>query len=181
MGCTSSAAVKTVKKNRDTSNDQNKSTILVFGMPDSGADVFVKTLEKCFHSVGGFNQPPFVFKAVATQRYARSDWPKEYEQSGRVVAAFFFADVSSEWQAIFSAKVYNWLRSQLTEEQAEPRIVACAKNAIELANFQFLKETLPPGSDPATFNEQQPGEIQKYVEYISGCAVRKAGINAQAQ
>ena len=180
MGCTSSSAVTTAKKNREIANDQNKSTILIFSMPDSGADVFVKTLEKCFQSVGAFNQPPFVFKTVPNARSSRGEWLKEYDESSRVVAAFFFADVSSESSVLLSAKVYNWMRSQLDENQAEPRLVACAKTPKELANFQFLKDTLPPGCDPATFNDQQPGEVQKYAEYIAGCAVRKAGINTHS-
>lgn len=176
MGCGASRTDVNKRKTRQPLGEQNKSTILVFGMPDSGQTVFVKSIEKCFYSVGGFNQNPFSFVAVPSDRESRRTWASEYENQPRVVASFFFVDVSSPASVLLSVKVVNWLRSQLRQEDPQPHVVACVKNPKEMTNFTQLKENLAPGIEVATFNDQTQSDIQRYVEYISASAVKKTGL-----
>ena len=178
MGCGGSRTDVTKRKTRQPLNEQSKSSILVFGMPDSGQTVFIKSIEKCFYSVGGFNQNPFAFVAVPSDRESRRTWLAEYEKQPRVVASFFFVDVSSPASVLLSVKTANWLRSQLGKDDAQPHLIACVKNPKEMTNFTSLKEMLAPGVEVATFNDQTQSDIQRYVEYISASAVKKAGLQA---
>lgn len=177
MGCGPSKKDETrKKKTRNLLDDQNKSQVLVFGMPDSGHSNFIKAIEKYFYPVGGFNQNPFVFTAVPTDRASRSTWVECYSSPPKVITAFFFADVSSPASVLLSIKTFNWLRSQIIDNNPQPQIVACAKNPKQMTNFTMLKEHLPAGIEASTFNEQIQTDIQKYVEFITGSAVKKAAV-----
>lgn len=166
MGCGASGTTTRPKgRARDAQQDQNKATILVFGMPDSGQAVFLKAMEKVFHSVGTFNQNPFVFVAIPTDRASRPNWPKEFERDQKVVCAYFFANITSEPDILLSIKVGNWLRAQVGETYPEPKFVAYVKSAKDIAHFQILKENLSPSVEPLKFNEE-PADIQSFAEAI---------------
>lgn len=178
MGCGASGTTTRPKgRARDAQQDQNKCSILVFGMPDSGQAVFLKAMEKCFHAVGAFGQNPYVFVSVPSDRASRPNWPKEYERDQKVICAFFFADISSEAGILLSVKVANWLRAQVAQNYPEPRIVAYVKNPREIANFQFLKENMSPSVEPTKFNDE-PADIQSFAEYIQKSAAAKADAEA---
>lgn len=173
MGCSGSKE-DTQSQNRATIMDTAKSTCLIFGMPDSGQTIFIKSIEKCFYSVGGFNQTPFIFHAVDTSRASRDKWIQEYTNKPRVIASFFFMDISSPGAVLLSIKTLNWMRSMMVDI-TPPHVVAYVKNPKDMINFTTLKDYLAPGVEASTFNDTSPSDIQRYVEYVTGCAAKHAG------
>lgn len=163
MGCGGSSA-KEDKRPKDHI-DSNKSTILVFGMPDSGQSSFIKALEKCFGNVGGFNQNPYAFFEADTNRDSRNTWIEEYTNQPQVICAFFFVDVSSSASVLLSAKAYNWMKSQLGD-QAPPILVANVKNQLEKTNFPLIAENLPD-VEVYEFVDTNTQQIQKMLEIIT--------------
>lgn len=172
MGCNGSKS-QVVNQDKARIGDTTKSTCLIFGMPDSGQTIFIKSIEKCFYSVGGFNQTPFSFIPVPTSREKRKGWIDEYTNHPRVIASFFFVDISSPASVLLSVKTLNWMRSQMVD-LTPPHVVAYVKNPKDMINFTTLKEYLAPGVEASTFNDTNSTDIQKYVEYVTGCAAKHA-------
>ncbi|OHT11632.1 hypothetical protein TRFO_03826 [Tritrichomonas foetus] len=170
MGCGPSK-VDTKLQVRQKNTESTKSTCLVFGMPDCGQDVFISSIEKCFHSVGGSYQSPFLFAQIPSEREARPSWIDEYSKHQRVIASFFFVDISSPAMVLLSVKVINWMRSQLVD-QSPPNIVGYVRNQKETNNFTLLKEYLPPNIEASTFNDAVASDIPKYVEFITSCVAK---------
>ena len=166
MGCGSS---KETVKPREKFGETEKQTLLVFGMPDSGQNVFIKMIEKCFVNTGTFNQNQFVFYAVPTDRSDRENWVKEFTEQPNVIGSFFFVDVSSTASILLSVKTLNWMISQMGDQDL-PHVVGLVKNPKESTNFTQLKEYLPPEIESSTFNDNNAQDIQKYVEYVNNCA-----------
>ncbi|KAK8893272.1 hypothetical protein M9Y10_021689 [Tritrichomonas musculus] len=170
MGCGTSKVDTTLKEKAPTIQ-MAKSMCLIFGMPDAGQTNFVKSIQGCFSDIG-MKEGPFVFYLAPTEREYRTSWIEEYDKHERVIASFFFVDVSSVSGVLFSVKTFNWMRSQLID-QPPPHIVGLVRDQNELNNFSLLKEKLSPGIGVSTFNDLNPSDIQKYIEYITGCAARQ--------
>ena len=178
MGCGASGTTTRPKgRARDAQQDQNKATVLVFGMPDSGQVPFVKAMEKCFHSVGAFAQNPYVFVSVPTDRASRPSWPKEFERDQKVVCSFFFVSLTSDPDILLSVKVANWIRAQAVDKCAVPNVVAYVKSARDIAQFQTLKEHLPATVEPMKYGDES-ADIQTFVEVIQKSAATKAEADA---
>ena len=163
MGCGPSKET-TKKKNNIT--EIKCSTCLVFGMPECGQSNFVKTMEKHFGNIGYFDQT-FSFVIVPPQRDKRVEWVDQYSQP-RVIASFFFADISSQAEALLSIKTLNWLTSQLVEQEP-PFIVGYIKSQKDESNFAFLKRSLSLKYESSTFLEKDEANIQKFIDYINKC------------
>lgn len=170
MGCGTSK-VDTTLKEKEPVIQMTKSTCLIFGMPDSGQRSFVESIQGCFSDIG-MKEGPFLFHQAPTERENRATWVEEYDNHQRVIASFFFVDVSSVSGVLFSIKTFNWFRSQLIDH-APPHIVGLVRDQTQLNNFSLLKEKLAPGIGVSTFNDLNPGDVQKYIEYITGCAARQ--------
>ncbi|OHS95274.1 hypothetical protein TRFO_02282 [Tritrichomonas foetus] len=171
MGCGHS---KDVVRPKEKFGETEKQTVLIFGMPDSGQSVFIKMIEKCFVNAGGFNQNPFVFTAVSTDREDRKNWINEYTTQPNVIASFFFVDISTPAAVLLSVKTLNWMCSQMAEGQDPPHVVGLVRNPKESNNFTQLKDYLAHGVEANTFNDNNQADIQKYVEYINACAAKHA-------
>lgn len=170
MGC-GGTRVDTTLLPKETKTDTSKSKCLIFGMPNSGQDAFIKSIESCFSNVGNQIESPFIFIEIETDRESRTGWVEQFSLHSHVIASFFFANVKTTSGVLMSVKTINWFRSQLLD-QNPPQVVGYVQSPNELNNFSLLKEKLSPGIEASTFNNENASDIQKYIEFISSCAAR---------
>ena len=142
-----------------------KSTCLIFGMPDSGQDLFVNSIENCFASISGGREVPFEFVVVGSDRNERSEWLNEFSKHKRVIISFFFLDISSRANVLNSVRTLNWLRCQIDSQHALFP-VAYVKTDEDIQNFQQLKEILGESVEVSTFNDENPSDSRIYSEHI---------------
>ena len=171
MGCGASKIDTKLPAPEKKSSSSSKATCLIFGMPDSGQEAFVSAMKDCFQKIGGHLENLFFFIVVPSERSYRPNWAKEYSNHTKVVASFFFADLTSNASILLSIKSYNWLRSQLVD-RTPPNIVGHVKTEKETSNFMTMKEKLPPGVEASTFDENNQSDVQKYLEFIIGSVAK---------
>ena len=176
MGCGTSVAPPQSQPAKYVLTEM-KSTCLVFGMPDSGQDIFIKSITNCFTGLGGPNRIPFSFIQVPSNREDRLNWVSQFQNHPRVIMSFFFVNVKSESQMLVSLKTLNWFRSQI-QDIASIYPVAYAKTASEIAIFMKLKELLGNSIEISTFNEENPSDIRIYAEHITSCLAKNHNIKS---
>ena len=163
MGCGPS---KETAKKKNNITEIKCSTCLVFGMPECGQSIFVKTMERYFGNLGNFDQT-FSFVIVPPQRDRRAEWINQYSQP-RVIVSFFFADISSQTAILLSIKTLNWLTLQLVD-QNPPFVVGYSKNQKDDGTFTFLKSNLSSIYESSKFLETDQDNIQRFIDYINKC------------
>ena len=142
-----------------------KSTCLIFGMPDSGQEEFVYSINNFFNSICGGKEVPFESVIVGTDRSDRVNWLDEFGKHKRVIASFFFIDISSKSSILYSVKTLNWFLCQVPKENPVFP-VALAKTEEDLQNFQYLKEIAGNDIEISTFNDENQSDSRIYSEHI---------------
>ena len=164
MGCSTSSP-QINQYNAQLPTQTIKSTCLVFGMPDSGQEQFVSSIENCFSSISGKHELPFECVIASTDRSDRASWIDEFSNHKRVIVSFFFVNISSKSNVLCSIRTLNWLRCQLTDKNTLFP-VALVKTDEDLQNFQYLKDVLGEGVDVSTFNDENQSDSRIYAEHI---------------